>query len=305
MEPNLRQLETMAGTWDDEHVKALLHFPRFPMRLIQHEPWQTWIGQRGGLKAVYAYLQNYPLAPTHRRMLDVVLSNPEAIADVYADRLSISRATYFYQLRELVPALVQALNHWELDPAPAMFEFSVPISSKPPVPLTPLVGLESILQLLSRLLQRDDIRLLTLLGPGGIGKTRLSIELAHRVNGNICFVDLSGLRDHSRVPVIVAQRLGLKDAESSTLKNYLGSREVLLILDNFEQILPARNFVTELLTFAPQLKILLTSRTALHVQGEHEFVVPPLEMPAGDGLKDAQLGVESPAIALFVQSAQA
>src|SRR5688572_27356576 len=224
MEPNLRQLETMAGTWDDEHVKALLHFPRFPMRLIQHEPWQAWIGQRGGLKAVYAYLQNYPLAPTHRRILDVVLSNPEAIADVYADRLNISRATYFYQLRELVPALVQALNHWEPDPAPAKFEFSSPLLSRPPVPLTPLIGLESTLQFLTRLLLRDDIRLLTLLGPGGIGKTRLSIELAHHLHGNICFVDLSRLRDHTQVPALVAQNLGLKDAESSTLKNYLSSQ---------------------------------------------------------------------------------
>ncbi len=295
----------MAGTWDDEHVKALLHFPRFPMRLIQHEPWQAWIGQRGGLKAVYAYLQNYPLAPTHRRILDVVLSNPEAIADVYADRLNISRATYFYQLRELVPALVQALNHWQPDPAPATFEFSSPVSSRPPVPLTPLIGLETTLQLLTRLLQRDDVRLLTLLGPGGIGKTRLSIELAHRMNGNICFVDLSGLRDHLQVAAIVAQNLGLKDAENSSLKNHLGSQEFLLILDNFEQILPARNFVTELLAFAPQLKILVTSRTALHVHGEHEFVVPALGMPDRESITDQQLWVESPAVALFVQSAQA
>src|SRR5690349_14742999 len=199
MEPNLRQIETSSGTWDDEHVKALLHFPRFPIRLIQHEPWQSWIGQRGGLKAVYAYLQNYPLTPTHRRILDVVLSNPEAIADVYADRLNISRATYFYQLRELVPALVQALNHWELDLVQASLEISSPLLHKPPVPLTPLVGVEAILQTLSRLLLRDDIRLLTLLGPGGIGKTRMSIELAHHLNGNVCFVDLSRVHDHTQM----------------------------------------------------------------------------------------------------------
>jgi len=68
--------------WDEEHVKALLRFPRFPMRLIQEDPWQTWISQHGGLKGVYAYLQNYPLSPSHRRILEVVLSNPEAVADV-------------------------------------------------------------------------------------------------------------------------------------------------------------------------------------------------------------------------------
>src|SRR4051812_27991270 len=98
MEPISKRREPLLGVWDDEHVKALLHFPRFPIRLIQQEPWQTWIGQRGGLKAIFAYLQTYPFTPTHRRILDVVISNPEAVADVYADRLNISRATYFYQL---------------------------------------------------------------------------------------------------------------------------------------------------------------------------------------------------------------
>jgi hypothetical protein len=80
----------LAAVWDDEHVKALLHFPRFPVRLIQQEPWQSWIGKRGGLKSVIDYLQRYPFQPSHRRILEVVLSNPESVADVYADRLNIS-----------------------------------------------------------------------------------------------------------------------------------------------------------------------------------------------------------------------
>lgn len=305
MEQNLRQTETLTGTWDDEHVKALLHFPRFPIRLIQHEPWQSWIGQRGGLKAVYAYLQNYPLTPTHRRILDVVLSNPEAVADVYADRLNISRATYFYQLRELVPALVQALNHWEVDPPQASLEISSPLLHKPPMPLTPLIGVEAILQTLTRLLLRDDIRLLTLLGTGGIGKTRMSIELAHRLNGNVCFVDLSSLHDHAQVAAMIAKNLGLKATERATLKTYLSTNEFLLILDNFEQILPARDLVSDLLASAPRLKILVTSRVPLHVYGEHEFVMPPLGMPDMESLKDQQLWAQSPAVSLFIQSAQA
>src|SRR5687767_15596415 len=103
----------LTAVWDDEHVKALLHFPRFPVRLIQQEPWQSWIGKRGGLKSVMDYLQGYPFQPSHRRILDVVLSNPESVADVYADRLNISRATYFYQLRELITTIAQALNHWD------------------------------------------------------------------------------------------------------------------------------------------------------------------------------------------------
>jgi len=305
MELNLKEFETGIGTWDGEHVKALLHFPRFPIRLIQHEPWQTWIGQRGGLKAVYAYLQNYPLAPTHRRILDVVLSTPEAIADVYADRLNISRATYFYQLRELVPALVQALNHWKLDPARATIGVSSSSFSKPPVPVNPLMGAESTLQSLTRLLMRNDVRLLSLLGPGGIGKTRLSLELAHTISSNLCFVDLSEIYDHAQVATVIAQNLGLKDGEVSTLKTYLSSNEFRLILDNFEQILPARNLVADLLASTPSLKDLVTSRAALNIYGEHQFVMPPLGIPDVESVKDQQLWAKSPAVALFLQSTQA
>jgi len=305
MEPNLKEFELRTGTWDDVHVKALLHFPRFPIRLIQHEPWQSWIGQRGGLKAIYAYLQNYPLAPTHRRILDVVLSTPEAIADVYADRLNISRATYFYQLRELVPALVQALNHWELDPTPATIGLWPSSFSKPPIPLNPLIGAETTLRSLTRLLMRDDVRLLSVLGPGGIGKTRLSLELANTISSNVCFIDLSELRDDTQVATVIAQNLGLKDGEISNLKTYLCSNEFLLILDNFEQILPARTLVADLLASSPRLKILVTSRAALNIYGEHQFVVPPLGIPDVESIKDQPLWAKSPAVALFLHSAQA
>lgn len=304
MQSTLNHHETITGIWDEEHVKALLRFPRFPSRLIQQEPWQRWIGQRGGLKAVFNYLQSYPLSPTHHRILEVVLSTPEAVADVYADRLNISRATYFYQLRELVPALVHALNHWEIAPRPEIVPQSVNHPSLP-VALTNLVGAESTLGALSRLLTRSDVRLLTLLGPGGIGKTRLALELAHRYHGNTGFVDLSGVHDHNQVIATIAQTLGVKEASEAGLKVWLRSREFFLVLDNFEQIIPARSLLPALLTAAPQLKILVTSRVALHVYGEHEFVVPPLATSDIETVKDQQLWAQSPAVALFVQRAQA
>jgi predicted ATPase len=303
--------ETALGTWDDEHVKALLHFPRFPMHLIQQEPWQGWIGQRGGLKAVYTYLKEYPLTPSHRRILDVVLSSPESVANVYANRLNISRATYFYQLRELVPALVQALNYWELDRLARAQALPEPISFLQPTiptPLTTLVGAESLLQSLTQHLQRDDLRLLTLLGPGGIGKTRLVIELSHRLRerfeDQICFVDLSAVREPVQVAAAIAQALGLKESGEAQLKAYLRPRSFLLVVDNFEHILPARSLVTELLATAPRLKIVVTSRAALHVYGEHEFVVPPMPMPSIENAKDADLLAQSPAVMLFVQRVQ-
>jgi len=304
MESITKRRLSMIAVWDDEHVKALLHFPRFPVRLIQQEPWQSWIGKRGGLKSIHTYLQSYPFPPTHRRILDVVLSNPESVADVYADRLNISRSTYFYQLRELVPAVAQALNHWELYPA-TVTETNPHLQSNLPFPLTSLVGVENTIQTLIRLLTRSDVRLLTLLGPGGIGKTRLSIEVARRLDREACFVDLSALHDPSRVPAVVAQNLGIKDKTTSTLKATLRSREFMLILDNFEQILPAGAFIADLLAAAPSLKIIVTSRAALHIYGEHEFLIPPLAIADIESVKGQQLWAQSPAVALFVQRAQA
>lgn len=305
MESLTENRSSLAAVWDDEHIKSLLHFPRFPIRLIQREPWQSWIGQRGGLKAIQSYLQSYPFAPTHRRILDVVLSNPESVSDVYADRLNISRATYFSQLRELVAAIAQALNHWDFDaqvesnPAPD-------VPSNLPAPLTSLVGVEATLQLLTRLIEREDVRLLTLLGPGGIGKTRLSIELARRLDCEAYFVDLSALNDPSQVAKAIAQSIGTKGSSTFVeLKKNCRNGNFLLILDNFEQLLPARTLVSELLSVAPRLKIVVTSRASLQIYGEYEFVIPPLAIADIESVKGQQLWAQSPAVTLFVQRAQA
>jgi len=305
-----------AELWDEAHVKSLLRFPRFPFRLIQQDPWQTWVSQRGGLKAIYTFLQNYPLSPNHRRILEVVLSNPEAIADVYANRLNISRATYFYQLRELVPALVQALNLWQVADQPATPTAS-PVASPPasnlPTPLTSLVGLEPALETLIPTFLNKEVRLLTLLGPGGIGKTRFGIELAHRLANQfadgVCFVDLTILHDPALVAATIAQALGLKELGSeqteAQLKAYLRDKEFLLLLDNFEHLMAAALLVTDLLAAAPNLKILVTSRSALHVYGEYEYTLAPLALPSPDSLQELKQLSQSAAATLFIQRAQA
>lgn len=295
----------VTAVWDDEHVKALLHFPRFPVRLIQQEPWQSWIGKRGGLKSVIDYLQGYPFQPSHRRILDVVLSNPESVADVYADRLNISRATYFYQLRELISTIAQALNHWDNHSADLLPEDLPVFQNNLPTPLTNVVGVETTLQNLIRLLGREDVRLLTLLGPGGIGKTRLSIELARRWDHEVCFVDLSTVCEPEQMPEAIAQCLGTWDATVSSLKKHLKNRNFLLILDNFERLLPAKKLVSDLLAASPQLKILVTSRAALQIYGEQEFVIPPLTIADIETVKGQQLWAQAPAVALFIQRAQA
>jgi predicted ATPase len=293
------------AVWDEEHVKSLLHFPRFPARLIQQEPWQSWIGKRGGLKPILEYLQQYPFQPSHRRILDVVLSTPESVADVYADRLNISRATYFYQLRELITAIAQALNHWDNASVDILSEKEIDFQNNLPSPLTNVIGVETTLQSILRLLTREDVRLLTLLGPGGIGKTRLSIEIARRWDHEVCFVDLSQLREATQIPEAIGQSLGIKGATVFSLKKHLKNRKFLMILDNFERLLAARKLVSDLLAGSPSLKILVTSRVTLQIYGDHEFVIPPLAIADIESVKGQQLWAQAPAVALFIQRAQA
>jgi predicted ATPase/DNA-binding CsgD family transcriptional regulator len=154
-----------------------------------------------------------------------------------------------------------------------------------PRPRTSFVGRERELVSACRLL--DGTRLLTLTGPGGSGKTRLSIALAARVEAEfrdgVRFVPLAAARDPSLVPASIAQGIGLQDARGGSLlehmRSYLADREVLLILDNFEQVLSAGDFVVELLSAGSDLRILVTSRSPLHVSGEQEFPVPALLLP--------------------------
>jgi non-specific serine/threonine protein kinase len=130
-------------------------------------------------------------------------------------------------------------------------------------------------------------RLLTLTGPGGCGKTRLAIALASIVADDLpeCvhFVSLAAITDPDLVPVSIAQSIGLQDARGRSLlehlSGYVGDADVLLVLDNFEQVLPAADFVADLLGACPELRILVTSRAPLHVSGEQEVPVPPLRVP--------------------------
>jgi predicted ATPase/DNA-binding CsgD family transcriptional regulator len=158
-----------------------------------------------------------------------------------------------------------------------------------PRPRTSFVGRESELAQARHLLGHN--RLLTLTGPGGCGKTRLSIALAARVTGafpeGVRFVPLAAISDASLVPVSIAQGMGLQDSRGGSLlehlSGYLGDRKVLLVLDNFEHLLSAGEFVQELLAGSTQLRILVTSRSPLHLSGEQEFPVPALRVPEPGG----------------------
>lgn len=182
-----------------------------------------------------------------------------------------------------------------------------------PVPLTPLIGRAQQLEQVQAWLKSDEIRLVTVSGPGGIGKTRFALEVAAQMRGQfshgVCFVSLAALNDSALVAATIAQALGVHEDGSQTieaqLRQFVASRQLLLVLDNFEQIMQASSLVSELLQAAPKLKILVTSREVLHIRGEHELALPTLDLPKLSKHLDVDEVAQHSAIELFVSRAQA
>jgi predicted ATPase len=178
---------------------------------------------------------------------------------------------------------------------------------------TPLIGREQEVAAVRTLLQRDKVRLVTLVGPPGTGKTRLGLRVAATLvdefQERVSFVVLAPIRDAALVAPTIAHMLGVKEEAgqplTESLKRFLRDKRMLLVLDNFEQVTAAAPLVSELLAAAPHLKVLVTSRAVLSLSGEHEFVVPPLPLPDLHQLPSVDSLGESPAVALFVQRAQA
>ncbi len=184
---------------------------------------------------------------------------------------------------------------------------------KVPTTFTPLVGRDQDVSTACALLSRPEVRLLTLLGAGGIGKTRLAIHIATEVRDafpdGVCFVPLAPISDPALVVPTVAQELDIQETGAQPvfehLKTSLQDRHILLILDNFEQILTARSQVEELLAACQTVKILITSRAVLDIKGEQEFQVPPLALPDLTHLPEHETLSHCAAITLFLQRARA
>ena len=180
-----------------------------------------------------------------------------------------------------------------------------------PIQLTSFIGREKERMEIGQALHEN--RLVTLTGMGGSGKTRLALEVATEIiehfQDGVVFVALAPLSDAGLVASSIAQSLGLAENAGHTivdrLKDYLQNKSLLLLLDNFEQVTPAASLVTELLLTCSKLKVLVTSRETLHISGEHEYPVPPLELPNLTKLPSLESLTQYPAVELFVQRAQA
>ncbi len=228
-------------------------------------------------------------------------------------------ALYLLEVAEIEPGVFPD-EAWQSPPLDTLAKHSAPInvngSNIPhaiPSPTTRLIGREWAVERLRRLLTREDVRLVTLVGPGGSGKSRLALQLASELSPafalGACLVALAGVSDADLVPLSILQALHIGSTPDASplqsLVSYLQNKQALLVLDNFEHVAAATSTVGELLAAAPGLKLLVTSRAVLRVYGEYEFSVPPLDVPDPGILNKAADLLQYPAVQLFVERAQA
>ena len=283
--------------------------------------WQSygWVGpgeQVSGLEDEYLLSAGLPRliyvkspAPERESRLAEMLTRIRDDGDVSYQRFSAAA-----ELQRLVENDLAVLLSERFEMAPsgdgAAGEASLPEAV--PVPATPLVGRDDDAAAVSDLVRSEGVRLVTLTGPGGVGKSRLAVEVAQRLGpgfeDGVRFVELGSVRAAELVTAAIAAALGLSTSGGrliTDLKSYLRARRLVLVLDNFEQVMGAAPLVAELLGAAPGVVALVTSRMVLRLSGEHEFPVPTLPVPpirAGGDAADVQ---RCASVRLFVQRAQA
>jgi predicted ATPase/DNA-binding XRE family transcriptional regulator len=243
-----------------------------------------------------ALLKRYRMAAglTQEALAERASLSTRAVSDL---ERGLSRAPRY----DTLDLLTKAMN-LEAEPRATLFAAARPALPREdtkatplqvlPFPPTALLGREQEVAQALGLVRERGVRLLTVTGPGGVGKTRLALELAHTLRAGfadgLAWIDLTALRDPSLVPQTVAHVLGLREqadhAFPEQVRAFLQDKQFLLLLDNFEHLLEAADFVANLLVYCPRLHILVTSRTPLHLRAEQQLVLTPLTPAASAAL---------------------
>lgn len=238
-----------------------------------------------------------PLPPAHV----VAPLVPTAVSTVLQTALALNPADRYASARDMLLTLETAVAQQKAVP------------HNLPAQVTPFVGRRQEVAAIRRQFLDEGARLITLTGPGGIGKTRLALESASILRDafpdGVFFVPLAALRDPALVVSAVARTLDVKESGrrplQTAVQDVLQDKQTLLLLDNFEHLPDAALLVADLLAACPYLRVLVTSRSALRLRGEHRFPVPPLSLPAQEEAPDATKALQYKAVRLFVQQAQA
>jgi predicted ATPase/DNA-binding CsgD family transcriptional regulator len=323
---NSLQVPEMYGTliyMAPEHLRGVpsLQSDQYALAVMIYE----WLSGQPPFQGAVADVVSQHLFSTPTLLREQDAEIPLAVERVVLKALSKDPTLRFVDVLSLATALREAS---QAEASPDRFQVQSPstpvtgeqaATSSPvrfqnlPAVLTPLIGREQQEQAIRAFLLRPEVRLLTLTGTGGIGKTRLAqkvaTDLSDTFTHGICLVQLAPISDPNLVVPTIAQTLGLRDVEErslfSSLKAFLRDKDLLLLLDNFEPVLQAAPALVELLLACPFIKILVTSRAVLHVEGEYEFAVPPLSLPDPLHLPAHEQLLHYGAVALFVERAQA
>lgn len=266
--------------WTAAVVHDLLHYPQ---RLLQHHTWAAVIADAGGLQPMRQQLLDFPLKAKERRILAVILTNPEASVVRYTDLLAIHQATFHRHQQSLCRSLSQFLNTTQAPAEPPVDASALANPARLVLPWTSFIGRQDALSTLHQQLT-DGVRWITLVGTGGVGKTRLAMEVAHRSHGDAVYVlrfaDVQRVED---VGLACVQQLQLVIAESQSieqaLQHFFQQRRSLVIVDNLEHLPAAGAWLAAIFAAVPQQQILATSRVRLNVPNEHVYEVAVLAYP--------------------------